>query len=132
MDVRKLVEMARDADALIELDCAVGDTIVYDTQLLQIRSASQPISEQALLSTVGLSVERTFLQDPKYPIRLLVDIAIKALSPSINDPTTAVQAIDLCVPKIQILQIGGEGLCVPKSTIFTILVVKATREQGVT
>jgi uncharacterized membrane protein len=94
VDVRTLVKMARDADALIELDCAVGDTIVYDTQLLQVRGASRPIPEQALLRAVGLSIERTFAQDPKYPIRLLVDIAIKALSPSINDPTTAVQAID--------------------------------------
>jgi uncharacterized membrane protein len=38
--------------------------------------------------------ERTFEQDPKYAIRLLVDIAIKALSPAVNDPTTAVQALD--------------------------------------
>jgi hypothetical protein len=38
--------------------------------------------------------ERTFTQDPKYSIRLLVDIAIRALSPAINDPTTALQAID--------------------------------------
>jgi uncharacterized membrane protein len=38
--------------------------------------------------------ERTFDQDPKYAIRLLVDIAIRALSPAINDPTTAVQALD--------------------------------------
>ena len=36
----------------------------------------------------------TFEQDPKYAIRLLVDIAIRALSPAINDPTTAVQALD--------------------------------------
>jgi uncharacterized membrane protein len=40
------------------------------------------------------SMDRTYEQDPKYPIRLLVDIAIRALSPAINDPTTAVQAID--------------------------------------
>ena len=38
--------------------------------------------------------ERTFDQDPKYAIRLLVDIAIRALSPAINDPTTGVQALD--------------------------------------
>jgi uncharacterized membrane protein len=93
-NVQALVQIARDADALIELDCAVGDTIVYEMQLLQIRGAARPIPEQALLDAVSLSVERTFVQDPKYPIRLLVDIAIKALSPSINDPTTAVQAID--------------------------------------
>ncbi len=43
---------------------------------------------------IDLGAERTFEQDPKYAIRLLVDIAIKALSPAINDPTTAVQALD--------------------------------------
>jgi uncharacterized membrane protein len=43
---------------------------------------------------VRLGEERTFEQDAKYAIRLLVDIAIKALSPAINDPTTAVQALD--------------------------------------
>jgi uncharacterized membrane protein len=41
-----------------------------------------------------LGAERTFEQDPKYAIRLLVDVAIKALSAAINDPTTAVQALD--------------------------------------
>jgi uncharacterized membrane protein len=46
------------------------------------------------MRAIDLQWERTFEQDPKYPIRLLVDIAIKALSPAINDPTTAVQTID--------------------------------------
>ena len=41
-----------------------------------------------------MAPERTFEQDPKYPLRLLVDIAINALSPAINDPTTAVQVLD--------------------------------------
>ena len=39
---------------------------------------------------IGSTVE----QDPKYALRLVVDIGIKALSPAINDPTTAVQALD--------------------------------------
>jgi uncharacterized membrane protein len=43
---------------------------------------------------VALGRERTFEQDPKYALRILVDVAIKALSPAINDPTTAVQALD--------------------------------------
>jgi uncharacterized membrane protein len=67
---------------------------VYDTQVLQVRGAAKSIPEQPLLAAIRLATERTFEQDPKYPIRLLVDIGIKALSPSINDPTTAVQAID--------------------------------------
>ena len=74
--------------------CAVGDTLVEGADLLRVHDAGTPLPEDALLSAVRLGRERTFEQDPKYPIRLLVDIAIKALSPAINDPTTAVQTID--------------------------------------
>ena len=93
-NVPEFVRIAREFGAVIELDCAVGDTVVYDTHLLHVRGGTQPVPEALLLRAIGLKTERTFEQDPKYPIRLLVDIAIKALSPSINDPTTAVQVID--------------------------------------
>ena len=43
---------------------------------------------------VVLGPERTIEQDPAFAIRIIVDIADKALSPAINDPTTAVQALD--------------------------------------
>ena len=39
-------------------------------------------------------MERTFEQDPALAFRVLVDIALRALSPAINDPTTAVQVLD--------------------------------------
>jgi uncharacterized membrane protein len=52
------------------------------------------VEEAALRNTLAMGRERTFEQDPKYAIRLLVDIAIRALSPAVNDPTTAVQALD--------------------------------------
>ena len=73
---------------------AVGDTILDGAPLLTVHGASANLPEQELRRAVVLKPERTFAQDPKYPLRLLVDIAIKALSPAINDPTTAVQAID--------------------------------------
>ena len=73
---------------------AVGDTLVEGSVLLRVHGSGPPAPEDALVSAVHLKHERTFDQDPKYPIRLLVDIAIKALSPAINDPTTAVQTID--------------------------------------
>ena len=56
--------------------------------------AKGKLAEKGLMRGVHLATERTFEQDPKYAIRLLVDIAIKALSPAVNDPTTAVQALD--------------------------------------
>jgi uncharacterized membrane protein len=52
------------------------------------------LPEARLREAIEVGRERTFEQDPKYPLRLLADIAIKALSPAVNDPTTAVQAID--------------------------------------
>ena len=93
-DIPVLVRQASQADAVIVLDSAVGDTLVEDTVILRVHGARAPLAERTMLKAVHLSDERTFEQDPKYPLRLLVDIAIKALSPAINDPTTAVQAID--------------------------------------
>lgn len=94
LDIRRLVRAARAADAVIVMSQAVGDTVFDGAALLTVHGAGARIAEEELLRWVGLSPERTFAQDPKYPLRLLVDIAIKALSPAINDPTTAVQAID--------------------------------------
>jgi len=88
-----LVRQAQAVDAVIVLECAVGDTLVEDTVLLRVHGG-RPLAETRLRQAIEVARERTFEQDPKYPLRLLVDIAIKALSPAINDPTTAVQALD--------------------------------------
>jgi uncharacterized membrane protein len=68
--------------------------VVEGTVLFRVHGAKTQIAEAALKNALEMGLERTFEQDPKYAIRLLVDIAIKALSPAINDPTTAVQALD--------------------------------------
>jgi uncharacterized membrane protein len=64
------------------------------TPLLRVYGGRYQLKERALKHTFEIGDERTFAQDPKYALRLLVDIAIRALSPAINDPTTAVQALD--------------------------------------
>ena len=92
--ITALVQQAQAADAVIVMECAVGDTLVEDSLLLRVHGGQQLLAENPLRQAIQLAKERTFEQDPKYPLRLLVDIAIKALSPAINDPTTAVQAID--------------------------------------
>jgi uncharacterized membrane protein len=73
---------------------AVGDTVLDGMPLLRVHGGAGRLSERRLRRFVKLGAERTFEQDPKYALRLLVDIAIRALSPAINDPTTAVQALD--------------------------------------
>jgi uncharacterized membrane protein len=73
---------------------AVGDTIFESAPVLRVLGGNGHLSEKRLCDAIVLGDERTFEQDPKYAIRLLVDIAIRALSRAINDPTTAVQALD--------------------------------------
>ena len=94
VNVDELVHLAKESGGVIEMATAVGDTVVELTPVLHVFGASSPIPERRLRHAIAFGGERTFDQDPKYAIRLLVDIAIKALSPAINDPTTAVQALD--------------------------------------
>lgn len=94
LDVRGLVALAAREEAIVALAFAVGDTVVGGMPILRVHGGARPLSERRLRRSVRVGAERTFEQDPKYAIRLLVDIAIKALSPAINDPTTAVMALD--------------------------------------
>lgn len=93
VDIPCLTELAAKHECLIELVVCIGDAILETTPILHVYGADSP-PESELMSAIELGAERTFEQDPKYALRLLVDIAIKALSPAINDPTTAVQALD--------------------------------------
>ncbi|PWS35201.1 hypothetical protein DFH01_23135 [Falsiroseomonas bella] len=93
-DIPALIGLAQGAGARIKVECAVGDMMMDGSVMLRVLGGAGTVPETALRKAVRLGSDRTFEQDPKYPIRLLVDIAIKALSPAINDPTTAVQALD--------------------------------------
>jgi uncharacterized membrane protein len=94
VDVPGLVALASPANRAIALEWAVGDTVVDGMVLLRVHGAGAPFPEGRLRALVKLGTDRTFEQDPKYALRILVDIAIRALSPAINDPTTGVQALD--------------------------------------
>jgi uncharacterized membrane protein len=94
VDVAALIALARSAAGRIEVVPAVGDSLIESTTLMNVFGARGAIDERALRRAIAVGEERTFEQDPKYSIRLLVDIAIRALSPAVNDPTTAVQALD--------------------------------------
>ena len=94
IDVRRLVDLGRREGAVVVMEWAVGDTVVDGMPLLRVHGGTRNVAERRLRRLVRLGHERTFEQDPKYAMRILVDVAIKALSPAINDPTTAVQALD--------------------------------------
>jgi len=59
-----------------------------------VHGAADPSLDGVVLKAIRTGTARTFEQDPTLALRVLVDIALRALSPAINDPTTAVQALD--------------------------------------
>ena len=89
-----LVAEARRAGGAIELVPHVGDFVATDEPLFRLYGAATRIPPWKLRAMVAVGPERTMEQDPAFAFRILVDIALKALSKAINDPTTAVLAID--------------------------------------
>jgi uncharacterized membrane protein len=94
VDLEALTRAARRTRGVIEFAPRVGDFVAVDEPLFILYGGATSIDDHKLLTAVALGPERTIEQDPLFAFRILVDIALKALSPAINDPTTAVCAID--------------------------------------
>src|SRR5205807_1985886 len=90
-----LETMARRADCSIEILPRVGDFVGTQDALFALRGpGAETINARGLRGQIAFGAERTIEQDSTFALRVIVDIALKALSPAINDPTTAVLAID--------------------------------------
>jgi uncharacterized membrane protein len=96
LDVQGLTDWARQHRCLVVIRHPVGDFVPVGANLIEVftEGTSTPRSEGSLRKMIVLGDERTVEQDPAFAIRIIVDIADKALSAAINDPTTAVQALD--------------------------------------
>jgi len=94
VNVETLVAEAEKAKRVIELAPQVGDFVGSGEPLFMLHDAADAVDERKLRAAVVFGDERTMEQDPLFTFRILVDIGIKALSKAINDPTTAVLAID--------------------------------------
>jgi uncharacterized membrane protein len=93
VDVEGLAEVAGEHDAFVEVMAPVGAFVPSNAPLLRWHGDDRP-DDAVLLRRVGMERERTLRSDPGAGIRQLADIAERALSPGINDPTTAVQCLD--------------------------------------
>ena len=99
VDEEALLGLTRKHGVVVELLHYVGDFIPSDGPLLRLwwmqgKDPERAISTQAFSAAVQTGPERTMTQDAAFGFRQIVDIAERALSPGVNDPTTAVQAID--------------------------------------
>lgn len=103
-----LVALARGYDCVLVLPRAVGDFVPTGASVVEVFGNGQFPRARRLRGMFALGVERTIEQDPAFALRILVDIAVMALSPAVNAPTTTVQVLDYIEDLL--MAIGGREL----------------------
>jgi uncharacterized membrane protein len=94
VDRSALLRLARQTGGFVEVLPRVGQYVPTGMTTLRVHGGHAAPARPHARRVLMLARQRTIDQDPAFAIRILVDIAIRALSPAINDPTTAVQVLD--------------------------------------
>jgi uncharacterized membrane protein len=92
LHLEPLIAAASAADSVVVLRQPVGVTLLAGLPVADVHGGDP--GEQPVLQALVTGPERSFDQDPLLAFRLLADIALRALSPAVNDPATAVQVLD--------------------------------------
>ena len=94
VDRSALLRLADQSGAFVEVVPSIGHYVGPDAPTLRLLGAQREADAALARRVLVLARQRTMDQDPAFALRMFVDIAIRGLSPAVNDPTTAVQAID--------------------------------------
>ena len=99
-DQKKLIEIAKTANIKILCEILIGEHILPNEVLMKVYGWEDVVDKEAirtkLLEAVYIGFEPDLYKDISTGTKRLVDVALKALSPGINDPSTAI----LCIEKI--------------------------------
>ncbi|MBN2040380.1 MAG: DUF2254 domain-containing protein [Spirochaetes bacterium] len=96
VDNAAILRLACGHNTIVRMERGVGDFVVSGTALASLALERPPGREiaAALRAAYNISRHRTLQQDCAFGIRQIVDMALRALSPGINDVTTAVMCVD--------------------------------------
>jgi len=94
IDRAALLRLADQTGGFVDVVPVVGEYLASGRVVLRIGGAREDPEPRLVRRVFVLARQRTVDQDPAFALRMLVDIAIRALSPAVNDPTTAVQVLD--------------------------------------
>ncbi|MRH41356.1 DUF2254 domain-containing protein [Aquibacillus halophilus] len=90
-----LVNLAAKHGCVIDLHVQIGDYVTKDLPIASLYFKDQPYEKMdRMLDLIIIGTERTDIEDIEFIIQKLVEIAVKAISPSINDPHTAINSIN--------------------------------------
>ena len=96
VDLDALLRVARDADVILRLERRPGQYVVRDYPLVRAWPGDRvsPELAKAVTAAFVLGSQRTSVQDVEFALQELVELAVRALSPGINDPFTAIVCVD--------------------------------------
>ncbi|MEX0999971.1 MAG: DUF2254 domain-containing protein [Thermodesulfobacteriota bacterium] len=96
IDTNELLRFAEDDDLILKIQNYPGDFIVKDSPIVQVWPGSKVDKELKgkIINAFIIGIKRTSEQDAEFAIDQLVEIAVRSLSPGINDPFTAIMCID--------------------------------------
>lgn len=93
-NIERLLKIAQETDSVLYLPHFMGDAIRYGSEIALTCGTPTNYPESRVLKGIQIDIAAGFRNDPRYALRLLVDTAVRALSPAVNDPSTAVQVLD--------------------------------------
>ncbi|MGA9289935.1 MAG: DUF2254 domain-containing protein [Anaerobacillus sp.] len=94
VDIPDLIQFAIHDDFIIKLERDIGEYVDEGTVVFSYWPSANKPDLTKLLNSLSLGTERTTDQDIEYGIQKLVEIALRAISPGINDPNTAINCIN--------------------------------------
>jgi uncharacterized membrane protein len=113
IDRGRLLKVAETADAVVVIRVKVGETLWEGATVAEVHGN---LSDEVVLGSFVIGVNRKFDQDPLLAFRLLSDIGLRALSPAVNDPATAAQSLDAIVGLLAALAARDLAVGVVKSS----------------
>jgi uncharacterized membrane protein len=106
IDEKKLINMCADLNIILKMIYQPGDYIIINTPLMELYYETTKVSDdqiKKILNFILIGNERKIGQDILYPISQMVEIAVRALSPGINDPRTAINCIEILTKPLAFL-----------------------------
>ena len=90
----KLIEAARRAGGIIMISRVLGDPVAPGETVAVVLDAERAVASRLVRRGLIVGRARRLKNDPGFALRLMADVGIRALSPAVNDPSTAVEVLD--------------------------------------
>ena len=126
MNTEALAKQAAQAGCVVELRLRIGDFVPKGAPLFTVHGEPDDLDRlvAGARKQLTLGTERSMAEDVAFGFRLLVDMIEKALSPSVNDPTTACQALDALHDLLRQLATRApvsEAICGPDGEVRLVI-----------